>query len=96
MISALIAIDKVLQAERYISQLQIAAASQFHVRRYILRPFLGGIECNNPDWIAVLAFEQIEDDGFEIGGLDIRLPINSAIPPEIVNYEVRSTASSQT
>jgi hypothetical protein len=43
-----------------------------YVRRYILRPFLGGIEGDDPDRVFVLAFEQVEDDSFQVGGFNVR------------------------
>jgi hypothetical protein len=64
--------------------------SQFvrYVRRYILRPFLGGIEGDDPDRVFVLAFEQVEDDSFQIGGFNVCLPVDPALLTEIINHEL--------
>ena len=53
--------------------MQIAAPPQFpgDILRHIARPSFGEVEAENPDWIFVLAVEQIGDHGFEVGHLDI-------------------------
>ena len=70
--------------------LEIAALTQFvsDISRYILRPFLSGVEGDDPDRACVLAFEQIDDDGFQIVGFDVSFTIGSAIATKIIDEEV--------
>ena len=68
------------------AHLKIAALAQFP--RYILRPFLGGVEGNDPDRAFVLAFEHVKDDGLQIGGFDVGFAIDTTIAAKIVDYEV--------
>jgi hypothetical protein len=71
------------------AHLKIAALAQFprYIRRYILRPFLGG-EGNDPDRAFVLTFEHVKDDGLQIGGFDVGFAIDATIAAKIVEYEV--------
>jgi hypothetical protein len=88
------AINEMLQEEWNVAPLEIAALAQFvrHVRRYILRPFLGDVEGDDPGRVFVLAVQQIGDDGFQVGGLDVSLPVYPAIATEVI--DTQSTASS--
>ena len=83
-------VHKVLQEERHVTHLQIAALAQFvcHISRYILRPFLGGVEGNHPQRAFVLAFEEVEDDGFEISGLDVSFAVDTAIATKLIDDKV--------
>jgi hypothetical protein len=56
--------------------------------RDVLRPALGGIECDDPDRIVILAAKEINDHGFQIGGLDVRLPIGAPFAAKIVDNEI--------
>jgi hypothetical protein len=44
----------------------------------------------DPAGAFVLAFEQVEDDGFQIGGFNGCLQKDLAVPTEIINHEVES------
>jgi hypothetical protein len=59
-----------------------------HVCRHILRPLLGGIEGHDPDRVFVLAFEQVEDDCFQIGALYVDFPVDPPIAAKIIDHEV--------
>ena len=60
------------------------------VDRNVLRPFLGGVEANDPDRIFVLALEQVEDHGFQIGRLRVDFAPGAAFLAEIIEDEVHS------
>jgi hypothetical protein len=74
----------------HVAHLEIAALTQLvrHVGRYILRPLLSGVETDDPVRVLILAVQQISDHGFQIGGLDIGLPVNAAVAAEVVHHEV--------
>ena len=90
MIPALVVVDEVLQPERNIAHLLIAAVAKFvrYVGGNVLRPLLGGAEGNDPDGVLVLAREQIGDHGFQIGLFDIGFAVDPAIAAEVVNDKV--------
>jgi hypothetical protein len=54
------------------------------VGRYILGPFLGGIEADDVDGIFLLPFEQVHDDRVKISPLDIRFAIGATVAAEVV------------
>ena len=87
---AFVSVDKVLQEKWYVAPLEIAATAQFvrHVGRYILRPFLGGVETDPPDRVVMLTIEQVSDHRFQIGGLDIGFPISAAFATEVVHRKI--------
>jgi hypothetical protein len=70
--------------------LQIAAAAQLlsDILGDVTRPALGGVEGGDPDRIGVLAAKQVNDYGFQIGGLDIRLPLGAPFAAKIIDHEV--------
>jgi len=53
----------------------------------VLRSAFGGVEGEDPDRVFVLTFRQIEDHGFQIGGLDVGFPVDAPAAPKIVNHE---------
>ena len=64
------------------------APAKSDLGRNVMRPFLGGIEAGDADRIFVLSVQQSDDDGFQIGRLDLGLSPYPAKPAEIAHYEV--------
>ena len=58
-----------------------------HVRRYILRPAFGCVEADDPNRVFVLAFDKIDDHGFQIGSLNVGFPVALPIAAKIVDHE---------
>jgi hypothetical protein len=52
----------------------------------ITRPALGGIKANDPHGFVVLAIQHVGDNRFQIGHLDVGLPLNAAEITEIIGY----------
>jgi hypothetical protein len=48
-----------------------------------------GVEGNDPNWVRVLAFEQIDDHRFQIGGLNVGLSVCPAIPAKIIDDQIK-------
>jgi hypothetical protein len=71
---------------------KIKAAQNFprDLLRRVLGPMFGGVECDDPNRVAVLAGHQIGDGGFEIGMLDIGLGKRGAKVPEIIDDKINS------
>jgi len=86
----LVVLDEIMNAGRHVPHLQIAAAAQLlgDIFGGVLRPAFDGVEGDNPDGVFVLAREQIEDHGFQIGALDAGFPIDAPVAPEIVDDKV--------
>ena len=63
-IPALIAIDEVLQKERNVALLQIAAPPQLlgDIGGNVLRAFLGSIEPDQVNWIFILTGQRVDND----------------------------------
>jgi hypothetical protein len=49
---------------------------------------LRSVEGDHAGRVFVLALKKVEDDGFQIGGLDVGFPIDPAIPAEVVDHEI--------
>src|SRR3982074_2938008 len=66
-VPALVAIDEILQEERNVALLQIAAPAQLlgDVGGNVLRPVLRGVKGNHADRAFILALEQVENDRLE-------------------------------
>jgi hypothetical protein len=63
---AFVLVNEVLQEERNVAHLQIAALAQFSgdIDRNILRPALGGIEGNDASGVFAQPGEQVSDNCF--------------------------------
>ena len=72
-VAAFVAVDEVLEEERNVAHLQIAAPAQLmgDICGDVLRPALGGVEGDDADRVVVLAGQQVLDHGFQVGGLDV-------------------------
>jgi hypothetical protein len=83
-IAAFVAIDEILQEERNIALLQIAALAQIvgDIGGNVLRPFRGG-EGDDADRVFILAGQQVENDGIELGRAGVGLAPDRAQPPEM-------------
>lgn len=83
MISPFVSVDEILQEERNVSQLQIAALAAFGGRRQPRRPATSfrGIEADHADRVLELAGEQIPNDGFQIGHFVIGFRPDAAVAP---------------
>jgi hypothetical protein len=68
-VTALVSVDEILQADRDVAHLKIAAVAQFmgNVGRDVLRPSFGGVEADDADRVLVLTGQKIGDDGFKVG-----------------------------
>jgi hypothetical protein len=56
-----------------------------HLRRHRGTPAFNGVEADDPNWIGVLALQQVADDGFEVcGGLEVGLPPDTAEITKII------------
>jgi hypothetical protein len=53
-----------------------------------LRPSFGGIEAHDADGIFILSFEEIAGHRFQVGRSGLRLGPDTAILPEIVQYQI--------
>src|SRR5260370_38745674 len=90
-VSALVPLDELFQRGRQIARLVRTALAQRlgEVFGNIPRPALGSIETNDANGVAVLAVQQIRDDGFEIGifyvGLAPCLPKPAA---EVIEHKI--------
>src|ERR1700722_12456006 len=89
-VPAFVSAHKVVQEERHIAHLKIAALTQLvgHVSGYILRPLLSGVEGNDADRAFILTFEQTDDDGFQIGRFEVGFTIDTTIAAKIIDHEV--------
>src|SRR5690348_10147595 len=54
----------------------------------IARPALSGVKGNDPNWIVVLAFEQVGDHRFHLGVLDVGLPPGLTAMSKVVEHQV--------
>jgi hypothetical protein len=72
-IAVLVPFDKIRDRGGEFAHLQIAATAQFagDIFGNVFRPALGGIEGDDADRVAVLAGQQVSNDGFEVGGFVI-------------------------
>jgi hypothetical protein len=59
------------------------------ILRGILRPMFGGVECDDPNRVVILAGHQVGDGGFEIGFSDIGFRECRAEVSVIVDDEIR-------
>jgi hypothetical protein len=66
---ALILIHEVGNASGQLAAVDVAAPAELsgNDSRNVARPLFCGIEADHPDWAAVLAVEQIGDEGIKIG-----------------------------
>jgi hypothetical protein len=89
-IAAFVLVDKVLKEKRHVAELEIAASAQFpgDVLGDVLRPFLGGVEGDDPDRAFVLPLKQVEDHGFQIGGLSVGFTPDATMAAEVIQNEV--------
>jgi hypothetical protein len=89
-VSAFVLIDEVLQKERDVTALQVAALAQFlgNVARDVFGPLFRGIEADDADGVLILPFEHIHDDRFEVGPLYIGLSVSPPVTPEIIHNDV--------
>jgi hypothetical protein len=80
-----VSLDKILNVVRHVAHLQVASAAQLlgNVTRNILRPAFGGVKGNYADRVFVFTRKQVEDDGFQIGKLDVGFAVDQAIPAEV-------------
>jgi hypothetical protein len=62
-ITALMPVNELLQSEGHVAHLHIAALAQLvrHVTRYILRPSIGSVECDDSDRVLVFPGEHPDD-----------------------------------
>src|SRR3954451_18355611 len=84
-------LKKSLQEFRRLAALIGAAYAQLKrdVLRSVPHPSCRNVEANDANWIAVLALQQITNDGFEIGAFDVRFPPGQAeVAAEVVEHEV--------
>ena len=87
--SAFVAIDEVLQEERNVTLLQVAAPAQLlgDVGGNVLRPFFGGIEADHANRVFILAGQQVENDGLELGRAVVGFAPDPAEPAEVVYHQ---------
>jgi len=57
-----------------------------YVFGHVPRPTLFGIKSDNPNWPAILAVEQIDDDGLEAGVVIVRLGPCSSNTPVVIEH----------
>jgi hypothetical protein len=78
----LVTLDECLKVRGDFRHLHITAPTDFvgNIFRYIARPALSYIETDDAHRVRILAVEQIADDGFKIGRLDIGLAPCKAVP----------------
>src|SRR3954452_17038419 len=84
-------LKKSLQEFRRLAALIGAAYAQLKrdVLRSVPHPSCRNVEANDANWIAVLALQQITNDGFEIGAFDVRFaPGQAEVAAEVVEHEV--------
>src|SRR5882762_674141 len=86
-IPAFIAVDEVLQEERNVTLLQVAALPQHlgDIGGYVLRPVFGGVEGDDADRVLILPLQQVEDDGFEIGPFEVSFRPDTAGAAQIIS-----------
>src|SRR5438876_135101 len=80
-----------LQELRQLSSLVCAAHAQLerHVLRHVPHPAFRDIEADHADRVAELAVQQIGDDGFEVGLVDVRLaPGRPEAATEVVKHQI--------
>jgi len=84
------AVDKILQEERNIPHLLIAASPDFvsDVGRDVLGPPLGGIETDDSDRALVLAAQEVGDHGVKIGVFRVGFRPNPAGAAKVVEDHV--------
>jgi hypothetical protein len=89
-VPAFVAIGEILQEERDISRLQIAAPAQLvgDVFRDVLRPALGSVKGDHADRVFVLPGQQISDDSLKVGPFVIGLALDCAKAAEVVFHQV--------
>jgi hypothetical protein len=89
-IPAFILVDKILEKKRHVAHLQITAAAQLmrNVCRDILRPFLGSVERDDPNWAFVLPLKQVDDHRFQIGSLYVGFTPDPAMAAKVIQNEV--------
>jgi len=82
--------QEILQEFRQVEVL--IRASLAHLARYVFRnvsrPSVRGVEPNDANGIAVLAFQQIVDDTFELCIFDIGFAPSASNPAEVVEHEI--------
>jgi hypothetical protein len=85
-----VALDEIGNACRHVQQLQIAAPAQFlsDVGRHVVRPSFQRIETKDADRVGIFAREQILDDRFQTGVIDVSFALDAAEPPKIVHHKV--------
>jgi hypothetical protein len=86
------AVDECRYRRRQLMPGEIEAAQNFpsDILRGIPRPMFGGIECDDPNRVAVLAGHQVVDGSFEIGLAEIGLRECGTRFPVIVDDEIKS------
>ena len=47
-----------------------------------------GLKADDASRVFVLAGKEVEDNGFQIGGLDVGFPIDPSIPAEVVDHKI--------
>ena len=104
---AFVAFNKILNIGRQVPQLQITALAKLvgDILGDILRPPLGGVEGDHPDWVGILTRHQALDDVLKVRGFP-RLPharprpagLDDPLPckPSDHRHLARSTASNLT
>jgi len=88
--SGSVSCEEALQRFRHFAQLQIAPAPQLgrDIGGNVPRPALGAVESEDADRVLVLALEQVGDNGFEIGRLEVGFAPDPAQPAQIVHHQV--------
>ena len=85
-----VAVHEFFQGGGEIARLLRTASAQLvgHVLRDIPPPALGGIEGDDANRIAILPIEQVRDEGFKIGVLDVGLAPCSPALAEVVEHKI--------
>jgi hypothetical protein len=73
-IAAFVTINEVVQEERNIAQLKVAALPQLmgNITRRVSRPAFRDVEGNDAQRVRILAGQKVGDHGLEIGGSGLR------------------------